>query len=90
MSQKRINPYDRLKQEAKKWALKVAYPLRKTMWRYPKADLLRDGGWHLADLWERVAAAEQLGWRVELTASDEGLVVTYVKKHEDAPWEFRP
>lgn len=90
MKPKPITPYQRLKDEAKEWAFSVVYPWRRQMWRYPKEKLNREGGWSLSDLWERVAAAEQLGHVVQLKATDEGLIVEYIRKAPDAPWSFRP
>lgn len=51
------------------------------MWVYGKTQL--------PDLYERVAAAKQLGYDVMLFAEQDGLHVKYVKEVEEAPWEFR-
>jgi hypothetical protein len=84
---KRFNPYTALKAEFTKYVNAVEFPKRKAMWTYPKARL--GEAWNLAELWERVAAAEQLGYDVVLTATAEGLVVTYRQKRPDRPWETR-
>ncbi len=46
-------------------------------------------GWELRSLWERAAAGEQLGYEVQLKATPEGLVVEYIKKLPNTPWEVR-
>jgi hypothetical protein len=40
----------------------------------------------MKQLFERVSAAEQLGYDVTVTATDEGLVFTYIKKISERPW----
>jgi hypothetical protein len=78
--EKPITPYQRLMTKARGFSAQVLYPEKKTMWHYPKAKL--SIGWSLADLWERTAAAEQVGYDVRLKATDAGLVVEYVKRPE--------
>lgn len=82
------NPYTRLKALASAWAYKAAFPKRTHMWLYPKAKLL-DNTWTLADLYQRVAAAEQLTHDVVLRATDDGLVVEYRERCPQIPFEFR-
>lgn len=88
MSTKRKNPYQRLKEIGMEWANKIKYAHTKTMFYYPKSRLSEK--WELRDLFERTAAAEQLGYEVVLEATDLGLEVKYRKKAPDVPWEFRP
>lgn len=83
----RVNPYTRLKGICKKYADEVRYPHTRNMWHYPKSRLKE--GWTLTDLWERTAAAEQLGYDVVLEAQDKGLLVKYVKKRPRVPWELQ-
>lgn len=78
MTQKRITPYQRLWSEFQKFKLKVFYPKSHFMGRYPKEKLSE--GWSVADLWERTAAAETLGFDVVLLAKADGLHVHYVEK----------
>lgn len=54
-----------------------------TMWMYPKDKL--NEGWSLHDLYERTKAAEQLGYDVQLVATDQGLSVCYKKKIPNIP-----
>lgn len=84
---KRINPYTRLQQECSEWARKVKYRDRRVMFRYPKNSL--NEKWSLSDLYERVAAAKQLGYSVELEAGNDGITVKYVKDIPEPPWEIR-
>ena len=79
----RTNPYNRLKEEFRSWVFKATHRQTKTMWVYPKKDLSH--GWRLDTLHERVSAADQLGYDVELKATQDGLVVQYVKKIPEKP-----
>lgn len=85
---KRISPYTRLKKIASEWAVKALYPHARPMWCYPR-NKLESKSWCLAALYERTAAAEQLGYDVKLKATDSGLEVKYVKKVPELPWELR-
>lgn len=68
-----VNPYTDLKQRARTWARSVLQPKDRLMFRYAKKDL--SAGWDLRDLYERTIAARQLGYRVEVRSSDDGLSV---------------
>lgn len=87
MKAKRIGPYTRLLNEIKDYCYKVKYRHKKIMWKYPKDNL--DAHWKMVDLYHRVAAAEQLGYEVVLSACDEWLTVSYVKEVPEIPYEFR-
>jgi len=82
---KPVTPYQRLKATFCKFADEVQYRTEKLMWLYPKAKL--GTAWMLADLAERVAAADQLGFEVLLRNTDGDLRVIYRKKAPDRPWE---
>lgn len=77
------NQYNKLKREAREWVVSAIGRHTVAMRLYPK-DRLSEG-WPLADLAERVRAADQLGYNVELRWSDEGLQVRYVKKLPPTP-----
>lgn len=79
----RVTPYQRLMERFREYASKVTYPRKVGMWNYPKAKLAE--GWGLLDLYERTKAAEQLGYDVQLYATDEGLSVKYVQKRPEWP-----
>lgn len=83
----RESPYVRLVRIFKQWLLSVDHPHTKMMWRYPKDKLGQ--GWSILDLYERVQAADQLGYRVEVRAAESGLEVYYVKRPNEKPWELR-
>jgi len=83
----RVNPYIALLTDIKEYCWKVMYPKTIDMWHYPKKRL--DEGWTLADLYERTAAAEQLGYDVILKATDEGLEVKYQTKRPETPWQWK-
>lgn len=82
----RQNPYTAIKSRFAEWMTQAINRRRISMWHYPKAKLKET--WSLSDLWERVAAAEQLGFDVELKATPEGLRVEYVKKLPPRPWDM--
>jgi hypothetical protein len=84
MKTKPITPYQRLMDDFKAFANAVEFRKRKPMWNYPKDKL--DGGWDLTDLYERVAAADQLGYDVRLLATEGGLEVQYIEKNPKRPW----
>jgi hypothetical protein len=85
---KPTNPYTRLLESFREYVHKVTYRHRKTMWVYPKGRL--NGSWNLTSLSERVAAADQLGYDVQLVNTDDGLGVVYVKRVPEAPYEVLP
>ena len=78
---KRFNPYTALLDRAQKFRSQVINPVTKFMWNYPKSDLKI--GWPLDDLYQRVAAADTLGYDVKLVAAERGLEVSYVKRPKD-------
>lgn len=83
----KINPYQRLLNEAGKWAYEIRYPKNIKMWVYPKSKLGLN--WNLTDLYERTKAAEQLGYDVILVATDEGLEVKYQKMKPEIPHNWK-
>lgn len=81
MKTKRISPYTRLLNEIKEFlSNNIKYRHEKLMWRYSKKSLENKTAWDLSQLWERVQAADQLGYDVQLKANDSGLEVSYIKK----------
>lgn len=74
----RETPYARLLHAVREYSSGVEHPNRRTMWLYPKGKL--NDGWSLLDLNERVAAADQLGFDVQVRSLQEGLQVQYVKR----------
>lgn len=86
MKTKPVTPYQRLLEEAQQFASDVENPHTRLMWVYPKDKL--STGWNLADLAERVAAANQLGYDVKLVNHEGALQVFYVKKMPSRPWSF--
>lgn len=86
MTEKRENPYQRLKRLAQGWRDKVVHRRTVFMFRYTEA---KTGSYRLVDLLERTKAAEQLGYEVEVKAVGDALDVYYVEKIEKAPWELR-
>lgn len=87
---KPITPYERLRSEAAQWAFNVANPIRRRMYTFQTAEIDRGDGWKLCDVKQRVQAADQLGWNVEIVVDTNGdLVFRYVQRPPDAPWSIR-
>ena len=84
---KRINPYTRLLNEIKEFCGSVMYRSEKEMWYYPIKKLGSE--WNLDDLYQRTAAANQLGHEVHVRADKKGLIVTYVKELPYVPHDWR-
>jgi hypothetical protein len=84
--QKIMNPYEQLRASCKTWANHVLRPCTVAMLFYNKKNL--SVGFTLDDLYERVKAADQLGYDVKLLALDNGLHVRYVKRPPAAPWQI--
>jgi len=86
---KPITPYERLLDNTREFRVSVEFAHRVRVWSYPKAKL--KDGWRLDDLFERVGAADQLGYDVVLLAKEEGLIVEYRKrpKLDVLPWSAR-
>jgi hypothetical protein len=83
---KPINPYITLKGRFSKFVDGCILRNPKVMWIYPKEKL--SSNWSLKDLYERTAAAKQLGFDVQISAEDEGLVVKYLKQLPSRPWDI--
>lgn len=81
----KFNPYHDLKRRFREFVNACVMRPRKTMWVYARSRLAE--GWALDNLYERCAAAEQIGYEVQIKATDEGLVVQYVKKLPDRPYD---
>ena len=84
----KINPYTTLLNEFREWCYKAHDRHAIIMWHYPK-DKLATESWRLLDLFERVAAAKQIGYDVELRATDAGLEVWYIKQLPEIPWRVK-
>lgn len=84
MRTKPITPYQRLMEQFKCFANSVEYRKRIPMWTYPKNKLTES--WSLKEVYERVVAAEQLGYDVQLSATEGGLEVKYIEKAPKRPW----
>ena len=87
MAEKRKNPYQYLLEQINEFCDNLKYRHQVTMWKYPKNRLSE--GWPLLELYERVKAAEQLGYDVQLIAQDDGLLIQYVKQIPHIPGEWR-
>ena len=87
MTEKRKNPYQYLLEQIKEFCDNLKYRHQITMWKYPKNRLSE--GWPLLKLYERVKAAEQLGYDMQVIAQDDGLLIQYVKQIPHIPGEWR-
>lgn len=84
----RENPYNRLKRIARQHIARMERPNTVGMFDIKTAP---EKSFDLCGVLERVRAADQLGYKVELRAGEGGtLRVVYVKKPPVLPWELRP
>lgn len=81
----RKNPYVLLKERVRAWASSVLYPRRKHLFLFKKEIL---ASCTLEATYQRVTAAQTLGWRVEVKATEEGLTFEYVEQPSTTPWEI--
>jgi hypothetical protein len=86
---KPTNPYTALLKECQEWARAVVNRCRREMWFYPDAQN-QGKEWQIADTYQRVMAADQLGYDVMLEAKPDGLHVIYIKRIPSAPWSIAP
>lgn len=82
----KFNPYTDLKRRFSEFANACYSRGERGMWTYTKGKL--SDSWRLDDLYQRVAAAEQIGYEVVLRATDQGLEVKYVKKLPIRPYDI--
>ena len=82
---KRTNPYTRLKNIAQQYIYEIKNPVTKGMFYY-ETKTLNDRDTQLK---ERIIAARQLGYKVEVLATKEGLEFKYVKIAKNTPWELQ-
>lgn len=76
--EKKKTAYRKLLEKVHEFCKALYRPERIPMWTYTKKEMAQR--WPVAQLYERVDAARQLGWKVELEATDKGLEVWYVKR----------
>ncbi len=89
MIAKKKNPYQHLLEEIQHFCVKLVNLQTLSMWQYPKGKLDQPGGWGLLGLWDRTAAASQLGYEVVLVAHEDGLLVKYRKRVPEVPFSWR-
>lgn len=89
MKKKPANPYNALLERARQYAFDVKYRHRTALCTYPKVANGDQNGYRLDDLACRVAAADQLGYDVQLSVKDGDLIAQYVKR-VTPPFEFAP
>lgn len=91
MAQKRISPYTRLQMAGRKFFHKILFPRRRRMFTFTNARL-KEGGWTLWDVYQRVEAAKQLGYEVVVETDGNDLVLNYVERRpapSELPYEFK-
>jgi len=84
----RINPYTRLKKICKDYAMKVDYPRKISMYYWSKNKLNKQTGYVLDDVYQRVLAADALGYEVHIFADGDGMAFKYVEKRPQRPWDL--
>ena len=91
MAQKRISPYTRLQETGRRFFSKVVHPRKALMMTIPNARS-SEKTWLSYEIFQRVVAADQLGYEVVLTVSDNDLVLKYIEKRPEyntIPYEFK-
>ena len=82
-----INPYQRLLDKVVSFCDSLKNRHLRIMFIYPKEEL--NTNWGMLQLYERVVAADQLGYDVKLKATTEGLEVWYEKRVEiPIEWKY--
>ena len=82
----RKNPYQMLLDKISDFCQNIKYRHQKLMFIYPIDKLANT--WTMNQLYERVVAADQLGYDVVLKSTNNGLEVHYIKQIE-IPIEWR-
>jgi hypothetical protein len=86
-NEKRVMPYARLKEQFREFIDSIRYAQKKEIWSYPAATDYRNT-WQLADLYQRVAAGDQLGYDVLIECNGKDLKVSYRKRPAMIPWNI--
>jgi len=84
---KTVNPYNRLLDEIKRWVFNFKNRRSVTMFHWPKEKMKPETGWRLDDVYQRVLAADALGYEVVFTANERGMEASYRKKPK-IPWQW--
>ena len=84
----RTNPYTRLKRKFIEWSSQVYFPTRKVMFTFKDAKKA-SGSWSLYDVYQRIQAADTLGYDVHVRTSGDDIVMQYVKRPDPLPYELR-
>lgn len=89
MNKKPRNPYTDLLEEAKQYVRKVLHPRKVFMTRIPKNGIDQRSGYRMDDIYQKVCAAEDLGYDVQLFAVEGSLEFKYVEKPPRDPFWWR-
>lgn len=82
------NPYTRLLEKCAVWATRVRGP--KILPMFVMRDVMNaDLSYSLKDVFERIVAADQMGFDVQLRVSDKDLFIEYVARAPEPPKEIR-
>jgi len=83
-----MNPYTRLLEKCSVWSVKVRCPKTRRMFTFANVEH-GSGRYSLNDVFQRTAAADQLGFDVRLRVSGKDLVAEYVERPPEPPREIR-
>lgn len=81
----RVNPYSALKRRFTDFCNDCFIRRTAPLTLYPKSRLHE--GWRLDGIYERVVAANDLGYDVQLKATAEGLEMIYIQKLPKRPYQ---
>lgn len=82
-------PYRKLLERVRPLFRELVSPQKHIMFWYKKETIVSVNGVSVLGLYERTLAAQQLGWRVVVSARDGGLVFEYEKEKPPIDWELR-
>ena len=86
LRKKPITPYQRLLDDIRDYVGKIKYRHKRIMFVFK--EVKKRQSYTLDDLYERVIAAEQLGYDAIIETRDGDVVVSYVKKLPDARYDW--
>ncbi len=83
-----MNPYTRLIERCSVWSVKVRCPKIRAMFTFTNAEH-GPGNYSLYEVFQRTAAADQLGFDVRLRVRGKDLITEYVERAPEPPREIR-
>lgn len=83
----KLNPYERLKQIGREYADAVKYRHTANMFSLSKKEI-DENNYSLREIYQRTAAAQQIGYEVHLVIRNDVLFIEYVQSPPQMPMAF--